>query len=143
MKVSGLSGERIPTTLAEINVTPMVDVMLVLLVIFMISAPMMQQGVTVNLPKASAGSLEQDESPLVLILDKGKKIYLAGNLIPPGSLLTKLSAILEAKPNTDVIIQADQSIPYGFVAEVMAEVKTAGIQRVGLATDPTVTKKRL
>lgn len=125
-----------PTTLAEINVTPLVDVMLVLLIVFMISAPLMQQGIQVDLPKANAGSINEVPDQLVLIVAKDRRIEINGNVIEKGSLRKRLKAIAEAKPNIEVFIQADQSVPYGYIAQVMAEVKLAKIHRVGLVTQP-------
>lgn len=125
-----------PTTLAEINVTPLVDVMLVLLIVFMISAPLMQQGVQVDLPKANAGTLSEVPDQIVLVITKGQKIQINGNSIERGALRSKLEAIAAVKPNVEVFIQADQGVPYGYVAQVMAEIKKAKINRLGLVTDP-------
>lgn len=135
MQISSNSGGT-PTTLAEINVTPLVDVMLVLLIVFMVSAPLMQQGIQVDLPKANAGTVNQTEDPITLVVSKNRRVTLSGNAIDPSQLLTKLSAIRSAKPEVQVLIQADQSVAYGFVAQVMAEVKKAKIHRVGLITSP-------
>ena len=133
----GSSGARSSmTTLAEINVTPLVDVMLVLLIVFMISAPLMQQGVQVDLPKANAGSLSEVPDQLVLVVTKTKQIQINGNIIQAGTLRVRLDAIANAKPNIEIFIQADQGVPYGFIAAVMAEVKNAKINRVGLVTEP-------
>jgi len=122
------------TTLAEINVTPLVDVMLVLLIVFMISAPLMQQGVQVDLPKANAGSLSETPEQLDLVINRQKQILINGNKIQPGSLRARLDAMVAVKPDLEVVIQGDEGVPYGFIAQVMAEVKRAGINRVGLAT---------
>ena len=126
------------SALSEINVTPMVDVMLVLLIIFMVSAPLMQQGVQVDLPKASGQSLDEQKEPVVLIVNKDKKIMINKNEIHLKNLKTKLAAIYETKSAKEIYIQADQSVNYGFVAQVMAEVKRSGITKVGLVTDPNV-----
>ncbi len=131
------SGNRAtPTTLAEINVTPLVDVMLVLLIVFMISAPLMQQGVQVDLPKTNAGAMSEVPDQLVLTVSKVKQVSINGNVIKPGTLRAKLEAVAEAKPDVQLFIQADQSVPYGFVAQVMGEAKQAKITRVGLVTEP-------
>jgi biopolymer transport protein TolR len=130
------ASSRIPTTLAEINVTPLVDVMLVLLIVFMVSAPLMQQGVQVDLPKANAGTLNEVPDQLVLVVNKDKKITVNGNQVPNGNLRSMLEAISGAKPDVEVVIQADQTVPYGFIAQVMAEVKKAKVNRLGLVTDP-------
>lgn len=122
--------------MAEINVTPLVDVMLVLLIVFMISAPMMQQGVHVDLPKANAGSLDEIPDQLVLVVNRNKEVLINERVVERGSLGRKLSAVASVKPNVQVFIQADTGVPYGFVAQVMAEVKRAKISRVGLVTQP-------
>jgi biopolymer transport protein TolR len=131
-----LQTSRTQTALSEINVTPLVDVMLVLLIVFMISAPLMQQGIQVDLPKANAPTMNEIPDQLVLVIDKSKRVMLNGNAIPEGSLRTRLAAIAKAKPEVQVFIQADRSIAYGYIAQVMAEVKQAQITRVGLVTEP-------
>jgi biopolymer transport protein TolR len=137
------SNHSVPTTLAEINVTPLVDVMLVLLIVFMISAPLMQQGIQVDLPKANAGAMNEVPEQLILVINKSRQIFIADHLVQAGTLFTKLEAIAAAKPRIEVVIQSDQSVPYGFVAQVMAEVKRARINRVGLATEPGDPKLKL
>jgi biopolymer transport protein TolR len=137
MQVGGHpSGSRVPTTVAEINVTPMVDVMLVLLIIFMVAAPMMQQGVQIDLPKANAGSLNDAPEQIVLVVNRSKEIRVNDNVVPSGGLRIMLEEIARVKPTVEVFIQADQSVPYGYIAQVMAEVKKAKINRVGLVTEP-------
>ncbi len=125
-----------PTTLAEINVTPLVDVILVLLIIFMISAPLMQQGVQVDLPKANTGSLNDVPDQLVLVVNKSKQISINGNTVAAGTLRSKLEAISSVKPQVQVFVRADQNLPYGYITQVMAEIKKAKIHRVGLVTEP-------
>src|SRR5262245_56457304 len=117
----GSAGSRIstPTTLAEINVTPLVDVMMVLLIIFMISAPLMQQGVQVDLPKANAGSLNEVPDQLVLVVNRSRQISINGNVVASGTLQKKLAAVQAAKPDVQVFIQADQTVAYGYIAQVM------------------------
>jgi biopolymer transport protein TolR len=122
------------STLAEINVTPLVDVMLVLLIIFMISAPMMQQGVQVDLPKANPGALNEVPDQLVLTVNKARQISINGNVIETGTLRERLLGLSSAKPDIQIFIQADQAVPYGFIAQVMAEAKKAKINRLGLVT---------
>jgi len=137
------SGSRAtPTTLAEINVTPLVDVMLVLLIVFMVSAPLMQQGVQVDLPKTRAGSLNESQDSLVISVTKKKELAMNGKTIDLGTLGTRLEAIAAAKPDVQVLIQGDQNVPYGFVAQVMSEVKRAKIHRVGLVTSPSEHQKQ-
>ena len=135
-KTSSARGRSVPTTLAEINVTPLVDVMLVLLIIFMISAPMMQQGVHVDLPKANAGSLDDIPDQLVLTINSEQQISINNRGVERSQLRQKLEGIVSVKPQVQVFIQADQRIPYGVVAQIMAEVKKSKISRVGLVTAP-------
>jgi len=125
--------------LAEINVTPMVDVMLVLLIVFMVSAPLLQQGVEVNLPKADSGSLPQSEDPIVLTIRGNQTLELDQKPIAKSALFEKLTALSIAKPNLQVLVEADQSVSYGVVAKVMAQIKKAKISRVGLVTAPEGT----
>jgi biopolymer transport protein TolR len=140
----GSTGSRsVPTSLAEINVTPLVDVMLVLLIVFMISAPLMQQGIQIDLPKANTGTMNEAPDQLILSVNKQKHILIGEHPVPAGTLHKKLEAIVAAKPKVEVVIQADQSVAYGFVAQVMAEVKKAGISRVGLVTEPGDTPTHL
>ncbi len=124
------------TALVEINVTPLVDVILVLLIIFMISAPMMQQGVQVDLPKANSGTLAEVPEQVVLSITAKRELLLNGKVLKAGTLQNKLESIAAAKPNVQVFIHADQAVNYGLVAQVMAEVKKAKISRVGMVTAP-------
>src|SRR4051812_44356815 len=105
-------GRSTPTTLAEINVTPLVDVMLVLLIVFMISAPLMQQGVQVDLPKTNAGALSDTPDQLLLTLTKSRQVSINGTPVQKGFLRAKLEAVAQAKPDVQLYIQADQSVPY-------------------------------
>ena len=130
---SGGSG-RAP--LSEINVTPMVDVMLVLLVIFMVSAPMMTTGLDVNLPKTRAPRLDIDEAKLLLTITAEQKVFLGEVEIPYPELEHKLSTNRRLQLDREIYIQADESVPYGVVARVMAGVRKAGIEKRGLVTDP-------
>lgn len=129
-------GRKSRTALSEINVTPMVDVMLVLLIIFMVTAPMMQQGFNVDLPQAKAGGATVTEDPLLLSIRKDRKVYIGTTAIGMGQLSKKVAAIIEGRKNKQVNIQADKAVDYGVVAEAMGELKTAGIQSVGLVTIP-------
>lgn len=122
--------------LAEINVTPLVDVMLVLLIIFMVAAPLIQQQVDVELPQTQAKqSISVKENDVVLIVDKYKKIHIQGQSIALENLESKLKAIYKTKKNKEIFLQADKSIPYGFVVQIMALVKNAGINKMGMVTD--------
>ena len=131
----GFNPQKTQSALSEINVTPLVDVMLVLLIVFMISAPLMQQGIQVDLPKANAQTLSETPEQLLLIVNKSKQITLNGTPIAEGNLRVKLAAVAQNKPDIQVFIQADQNVPYGFIAAVMAEVRQAKISKVGLVTE--------
>jgi biopolymer transport protein TolR len=122
--------------LSEINVTPLVDVMLVLLIVFMVSAPLMQQGIQVDLPKTKSPALSEQEKPVVLVVGKGGSVQIAGNTIPTGQLTEKLKAIFEKREKKEIFIQADKGISYGVVANVMSLAQAAGILRIGLVTEP-------
>ena len=124
------------TALAEINVTPLVDVMLVLLIIFMVCAPMMQQGVQVDLPQANAAPINEVPEQLVLTINARGQIDLNKTIIDLPDLRAQLAKIARTAPKTEVAIRADQNVNYGVVAKVMAAVKGAGIHRVGLVTEP-------
>lgn len=122
--------------LSEINVTPLVDVMLVLLIMFMVTTPLMQQGIQVDLPKTSATGLELKEEPLLIVIEANQKISIAKHPIALNQLKEKLTAIFKTRKNKQVYIQADRRVDYGVVAEVMAETKAAGIHNLGLVTLP-------
>jgi biopolymer transport protein TolR len=129
-------------TLSEINVTPFVDVMLVLLIVFMVSAPLMQQGIQVDLPKTKSPALSEQEKPIVLVVGKGGSLQIAGNAIPAAQLTEKLRAIFEKREKKEIFIQADKGIPYGTVAAVMSQAQAAGISRIGLVTEPGESRSR-
>ena len=122
--------------ISDINVTPFVDVMLVLLVIFMVTAPMMQQGLDVNLPKTSSTGVALDEDPFVLSIDSTGKIKVGGIEIKSDILNTKLKAIFVNRKNKQIYIQADKKVDYGTVAFVMGEIRMAGITNISLITLP-------
>lgn len=124
------------TVLSEINVTPLVDVMLVLLIMFMVTAPMMQQGIDVDLPKTSATGVEVTEDPFVLVIEHGGKITAGKQPMQLAELKEKIKAIFNTRKNKQLYIQADRKVDYGIVAEVMAETKAAGITNIGLITLP-------
>ncbi len=122
--------------MSEINVTPFVDVMLVLLIIFMVTAPMMQQGLDVNLPKTASGGVALDEDPFILTVDASGKIKAADNSLNISEMREKLKAIFQTRKNKQVYIQADRKVDYGVVAEVMGEVRASGIFNISLITMP-------
>src|SRR5262245_5651229 len=123
-------------SIAQINVTPLVDVMLVLLVIFMVTAPIIQQGVSVDLPKTRAAGLASQEDPLVVGLTKDGKVFVNDNPIALADLRAKLVAIAEASPDRPLLLRADRSVPYGDVVAVIAAIKEAGIVKLGMVTEP-------
>jgi biopolymer transport protein TolR len=123
-------------TLSEINVTPFVDVMLVLLIIFMVTAPLIQQGLDVNLPEATAKGLKSPEDPTVLTIDKGGKIFFGTNEVAIEKLRGFVEAMKENKGLEELYLKADKDVPYGTVVKVMAEIKAAGIDRLGMITIP-------
>jgi biopolymer transport protein TolR len=129
-------------TMSEINVTPMVDVMLVLLVIFMVTAPLIQQGVKVNLPETKAAPVEAQEKKLVLSIDASKRVYIGETEIELGELEEKLKTNAKAQADKEVYLHADRDIPYGVVVEVMAAAQRAGIGNVGMITDPMGASKK-
>ena len=124
--------------MSEINVTPFVDVMLVLLIIFMITAPMMNQGVQVELPKAEADNLPSEEKTLILSVDKDGQYYMAEEMYDISEIRLKLGAIAQATPDKEVFIRADAQVPYEKVAQLMATCTQAGITKLGMVTEPGV-----
>jgi len=122
--------------MSEINVTPFVDVMLVLLIIFMVTAPMLQQGLEVALPKTTTQPLRLAEEPLILTVTKDGETRLAGALVPFEDLEAKLVAIFEGRPDKEIYLRADKDAPYGLVVRAMAVARAAGARRLGIVTEP-------
>lgn len=122
--------------MSEINVTPFVDVMLVLLIIFMVTAPMMMQGVEVNLPKTTTKYIKTQEDPLILTLTRKKEILLEDYKIKMEDLRTKIQKVFENRREKELLLKADKDLPYGYVIQVIAEVKRAGIDKLGMVTEP-------
>jgi biopolymer transport protein TolR len=129
-------------TISNINVTPLVDVMLVLLVIFMVTAPILQQGVSVNLPKVKAAAITGEEHQLVVAVDKKGQVFLNDTPTTVWELGPKLQAILKLRPDRQVFLRADQHVPYGEVMHVIATVKGAGVERLGMVTEPPPDEHR-
>jgi biopolymer transport protein TolR len=119
---------------SQINVTPLVDVMLVLLVIFMVTAPIIQQGVEVNVPKVRAAALPGEEQQFVVSITREQQIYLNDTRLSADELTQKLTAISVERPDRQIFIRADEDVPYGEVIRTMAAIKAAGIQNVGMIT---------
>lgn len=126
--------------MSDINVTPLVDVMLVLLIIFMVTAPMMMQGVDVALPETTSEPLSAEKEHLVISIDPKGQIYINEFQVPLDVLSSKLSKILEGKPDKEAYLRADKNIPYGTVVRVMAEIKAGGIDKLGMVTVPLDNK---
>ena len=127
--------------MSEINVTPFVDVMLVLLIIFMVTAPMMIEGLNVDLPEATAKPLDSEKEHLVITIDKNQLIYINDFKVAVDFLGEKLNKMLQGRSDREVYLKADKNIPYGIVVQVMAEIKKAGIEQLGMITEPAVLKK--
>jgi TolR protein len=122
--------------MAEINVTPLVDVMLVLLIIFMVTAPMLSMGIDVNLPRVKSKSIDVTEEKLVLTVNEAKEIYLNKTKMQLGEINSKLEAIFSNRIDREVFLRADKNVPYGFVVEVMSEIRKAGVDKLGMITEP-------
>ena len=137
MSTGGGSGRA----LAEINVTPMVDIMLVLLIIFMVTAPLIQQGVPVDLPQTKAPTLDVDEDRLVLTVTKERKLYIGETEIPYTQLRDKLVGNTKLARDKQLYLHADRNLPYGVVVDIMAIIKDAGVTNLGMVTDPVQPKK--
>ena len=131
---SGRAGDR--RIMAEINVTPLVDVMLVLLIIFMVTAPMLTQGVDVNLPQASAKALRTDEERLVITVDANSRIFIGKQPVEFNRMAGVLQQIVAQRTDRQVYFRADRTVPYGFVVKVIAEVRNSGIEKLGMVTEP-------
>jgi biopolymer transport protein TolR len=137
MGMGGGKGAPGRTTMSEINVTPMVDVMLVLLIIFMVTAPLIQQGVKVKLPDAKATPVEAKEKKLVITVDAGKRVYIGEVEVALAELEEKLKTNAKAQADKELYLHADRDLPYGTVVEVMAAAQRAGIDNIGMVTDPS------
>jgi biopolymer transport protein TolR len=122
--------------LAEINVTPFVDVMLVLLIIFMVTAPLMQEGINVELPRVVSAPLENTENALILTITADERVYIEKTEIALNNLPEKLIAILKTRKDKGVYVKADSRAKYGYVMRVLASIRSAGIEEVGLITLP-------
>jgi biopolymer transport protein TolR len=133
-----MKSNRHREVLSEINVTPFVDVMLVLLVIFMVTAPLLQQGIDVNLPKAKGRDLPSEER-ITLVIKKEGIIYMNDTPVSITEMRNKLEAISKLNPN--VYLKADRGVPYGFVVGVIGEIKDSGIERLGIVTEPKISMR--
>ncbi|MEM6954329.1 MAG: ExbD/TolR family protein [Myxococcota bacterium] len=132
----GGGGGRGRQPLGEINVTPLVDVMLVLLIIFMVAAPMLSTGVEVDLPQTRAPRMEQDEEKMVLSIDAEQRVYLGDEEVPADRLEEALLNNARLQADDEIYVRADENVPYGFVLRVFSTIRRAGVEKLGLVTDP-------
>ena len=135
------AGDRNGQLMSDINVTPFVDVMLVLLIIFMVTAPMMMQGMDVSLPEATAEPLESEKEHLIITLNTQNEVFINDFKVTVEGLGGKLLKILEGRAEREVFLKADKDISWGTVAQVMAEIKAAGVEKLGMVTEPEAFEK--
>jgi biopolymer transport protein TolR len=129
-------GGNTNSLMSDINVTPFVDVMLVLLIIFMVTAPMMVQGIDVSLPEATSEPLVSEKEPLIITINKNSQIFINDYEVTLGFLQDKLAKVLESRSDREVYFRADKEIAYGMVVQVMSEIKGAGVEKLGMVTIP-------
>ena len=122
--------------MSEINVTPFVDVMLVLLIIFMVTAPMMQQGIDVNLPETTTQALRIQDEPLILSIDAKGKYFLGRREVAPAELAEKLEAIFDGRDSKEIFLRADEKVAYRYVVRALAAARQAGATKLGMVTEP-------
>lgn len=122
--------------MSDINVTPLVDVILVLLIIFMVTAPMMQQGIDVDLPQTTSRPIEGQEERIVITINSKREIFINQQKVDALLLRRRLEQSTAARLNREVLLRADRGVPYGFVVQTMAEIKNAGIEKLGMVTEP-------
>lgn len=123
-------------TMTEINITPFVDVMLVLLVVFMITAPMLTQGVQVSLPEVQNTEIKPEQDPIEIAVKKDGSIFVGTSKVKKDELLTKLNAIKKVRQNAAILLRADKDVPYGTVMAVMSSLQSSGLVDVGMVTEP-------
>ena len=123
------------TPMSEINVTPFVDVMLVLLIVFMVTAPLLTVGVPVDLPKSQASAINEDTEPLVITVDREGTIYIQETEVPFENLVSRLNAITDRQPDTRIFVRGDREIAYGQIMRVMGRLNGAGFEKVALITE--------
>lgn len=133
---SGGRGMRSSRLLSEINVTPFVDVMLVLLIIFMVTAPMMIHGVKVETPETSHEKMDVEPEALIVSVDESRQVFINKYQLAPDELQARLPEIIDINKTGEVYLKADKSLPYGFVMFIMAQIRDAGIEKIGMVTEP-------
>jgi biopolymer transport protein TolR len=136
------SGDNHSSLMSDINVTPFVDVMLVLLIIFMVTAPMMMEGVNVSLPEATSKPLVSEKNPLIVNIDSENRIFINDFKVSVDGLGEKLNKILDGSKDREVYLKADKDISYGMVVRVMSEIKAAGVVKLGMVTIPLNEERR-
>ena len=134
--VGGSSDSRIGATLSEINIIPLVDVILVLLLIFMLTAPLMHRGIDVNLPRSAAKPTAVEER-MVLTLTKDQTVFLNDKPVPMAALDARLRDLMKDRSDKTLYLKADQGLQYGFVVETMDRLRRAGVEKLGMVTEPT------
>ena len=122
--------------MSEINVTPFVDVMLVLLIIFMVTAPMMTHGVKVDTPQTTHEKMDIDAKALIISIDGNRKVFINQYQLDADEVRDRLPGILDVRQTREVYLKADKSLPYGLVMDVMAQIREAGIEKIGMVTEP-------
>jgi biopolymer transport protein TolR len=127
--------------MSDINVTPFVDVMLVLLIIFMVTAPMMTHGVKVDTPQTSHQRIDVDEKAVIISIDAARQVFINRYQLNSSEVRDRLPTILDVKRTREVYLKADKSLPYGVVMDVMAQIRDAGIETIGMVTQPAAVKK--
>ena len=133
---ASLASQRGRRALSEINVTPFVDVMLVLLIIFMVTAPLLQQGIDVDLPETTTQPIRVRNEPLILSVEANGKYHLGRTEVPIGELVAKLESIFDARGSKELFLRADRKAPYGVVVKAMAAARQAGSTQLGIVTEP-------
>lgn len=137
------SGGNNNSFMSDINVTPFVDVMLVLLIIFMVTAPMMTQGVDVALPEATAEPLPAEKEQLIISIDNKATVFINDVPVTVDDLNEKLKRIMSNRSDREVYLKADKDIPYGTVVRVMSEIKLAGVEKLGMVTIPSTKEEKI
>ncbi len=127
--------------MSDINVTPFVDVMLVLLIIFMVTAPMMTHGVKVETPQTTHQRMDVSEKTLVISIDASRRVFINQYQLNASEVRERLPSILDVKQTGEVYLKADKSLPYGLVMDVMAQIRDAGIEKIGMVTEPVAVSK--